>query len=107
MILFGWKLRHPKGSGYDLRLETLPQLEDFGGDIVYKIVDITMSKDRNELMLTQVYYLVVRKRGKKQKLPEPTAPITTVQLSLDDFHPITEPEKFRMPSHCVIYSRRW
>jgi len=102
MLLFAWKLRHSKSSGYNLRLKTISQLEDFTGDLVYKIVDMTTSQDRYQLKLTNVYYLVVGKHKKKKQPSKPATPSTLIQRSLYDFLPLAETEKFRMPSHFKI-----
>lgn len=92
MLLFGWKLRFDK----------LPQLEDFTGEIVYKIVDMTTSRDRAWLDSTNAYYLIVEKRQKNKGKSTPPPSIKYRQLTLLEFLPVKEPEKFWMPHHFKI-----
>jgi len=92
MLLFGWKLKFNK----------LPQLEDFIGKIVYKIVDMTMSHDRAWLNSTNAYYLVVKKRQKHARKIALSPTIKHRQLTLYEFLPVEKPVKFRMPHHFKI-----
>src|SRR5271157_271338 len=102
MLLFGWKLKFYKFRGWDLRFDTLPQVEDFTGEIVYKIVDMTTQQDRTWLDSSNAKYLVVQKRKKKKPAATTTDTTATVQPKLRDFFPAEEPQKFRMPSHFKI-----
>jgi len=92
MLLVGWKLRFAR----------LPQLEDFTGNFVFQIVDMTETKDRNWLNHTKVHHLVVRKYKKKKKKTSNLTSTIRVQPILKDFFPIKEPESFRMPHHFKI-----
>jgi hypothetical protein len=102
MLLFGWKTKFYESYGWDLRFDTLPQVEDFTGEIVYEIVDMTESKDRNWFYTSNAYYLVVEKRKKKKATAKSANTIAIVHPILKDFFPTEEPERFRMPYHFKI-----
>ncbi|MEX2756851.1 MAG: hypothetical protein Q6365_015720 [Candidatus Sigynarchaeota archaeon] len=92
MLLFGWILK----------FDRLPQLDDFSGEIVYKIVDMTTAQDRTWLHSTNAYYLVVKKRRTKGQKSMPSPSSTCRQLSLLDFRPTKVPKRFQMPRHFKI-----
>jgi hypothetical protein len=92
MLLFGWKAK----------INKLPQLEDFTGERVYKIVDMTTSQDREWFKTSNAYYLVVTKRkAKKTKSSNKTSNIPR-QPTLKDFLPPSKEKAFTMPRHSSI-----
>jgi len=92
MLLFGWKNW----------IKELPQLEDFTGERIYKIVDMTTSQDRNWFKSSNAYYLVVTKTKKKKAKASNSASKMPRQTRLKDFLPPSKGKAFTMPRHSSI-----